>query len=70
MGGGGGGVRTAVSRDRVLGISVNTPIKALPPPMCIPSVCSKSCFYTFGRIHWFGLAREEGGGIWHMESAT
>ena len=60
---GSGDLRQISYIDRLLGISVNIPIKAFCPPMCILFVCSKSCFYTFGRIDWVGwrLAHGEGG---------
>ena len=52
---------TDITRDHLLGTSVNVPIKAFCPPMCILFVCSESCFSTVGRIDWVGwrLARGE-----------
>ena len=59
-------IKTDITHDRVVGISVNMPTKPFCPLTCFLFVCSESCFYTCGRIDWVGwrLARGKDGWGW------
>ena len=65
-------LKTDITHDRVLGITVNIPTKAFCPLMWILFVCSENCFYTFGRIDWVGWrlahGKDGGGGAGLQES--